>query len=342
MTVIEIAKKAGVSIGTVDRVLHHRGRVSNDTQKKIEQIIADEGFQPNPLARHLKRGHGYKIGLLIPDRSMENGYWTQQYEGMAAGAEKLSAFAFEIKTFEYMRTDRLSLKEQFERMCKSDCCAYVIAPLMQEEMLVLLSGKNALPITKPYCFIDSPLPGASPLCTVAQNPFQAGYTAAHLTRLCAGRSGDFAVIKPFSEAYNLNERVRGFCKWFKEHPYEGNAVTVICSDSSDRSISAEVYKLAGADKELAGICTVNEATHVTAEKVDLLGLKKNIAVTGFDLVAENCAGLKSDKIDGLISQNPCEQGKTVMMNLYRKLVLEEDPDENTEIPIDIYFKENLV
>ncbi len=55
MTVIEIAKRAGVSIGTVDRVLHNRGRVSEETRQRINAIISEEGYQPNPLARHLKR-----------------------------------------------------------------------------------------------------------------------------------------------------------------------------------------------------------------------------------------------------------------------------------------------
>jgi len=39
MTVHEIAALAGVSIGTVDRVLHKRGRVSAATKAKIEAII---------------------------------------------------------------------------------------------------------------------------------------------------------------------------------------------------------------------------------------------------------------------------------------------------------------
>jgi len=44
MTVKEIAELAGVSIGTVDRVLHSRGRVSRSTRERIETIIKDTGF----------------------------------------------------------------------------------------------------------------------------------------------------------------------------------------------------------------------------------------------------------------------------------------------------------
>ena len=55
MTVTDIAKLANVSIATVDRVLHNRGRVAETTKKRIEQIIKYSGYQPDPLARYLKK-----------------------------------------------------------------------------------------------------------------------------------------------------------------------------------------------------------------------------------------------------------------------------------------------
>lgn len=43
MKISEIAKAAGVSVGTVDRVLHNRGRVSKETKANIEKIIKENG-----------------------------------------------------------------------------------------------------------------------------------------------------------------------------------------------------------------------------------------------------------------------------------------------------------
>jgi LacI family transcriptional regulator len=51
MTVHEIATLAGVSIGTVDRVLHKRGRVSEATRARVEARIEQYQFTPNPIAR---------------------------------------------------------------------------------------------------------------------------------------------------------------------------------------------------------------------------------------------------------------------------------------------------
>ena len=48
MTTIEIiAKKAGVSRGTVDRVLHDRGQVKPETAERVRAVMEEMDFQPN-------------------------------------------------------------------------------------------------------------------------------------------------------------------------------------------------------------------------------------------------------------------------------------------------------
>ena len=43
----DIAEKAGVSSGTVDRVLHKRGNVSEAAQKKVEEVLKHINYTPN-------------------------------------------------------------------------------------------------------------------------------------------------------------------------------------------------------------------------------------------------------------------------------------------------------
>ena len=54
ITIKEIAKEAGVSIGTVDRVLHNRGRVSREAQEKVNAVVEKAGYKP---------GDDFKISL---------------------------------------------------------------------------------------------------------------------------------------------------------------------------------------------------------------------------------------------------------------------------------------
>ena len=43
----DIAERAGVSVGTVDRVLHDRPNVSEPARKKVEQALKEMNYQPN-------------------------------------------------------------------------------------------------------------------------------------------------------------------------------------------------------------------------------------------------------------------------------------------------------
>ncbi len=337
MTVIEIAKMAGVSIGTVDRVLHNRGRVSSETRARIQNIIEKEGYQPNPLARHLKRNKEYRIGVMIPELEKESRYWNQIYEGILKAAEELSAFSFKIELFEFLRPDRASLVSAWERMKSSDCCAYVIAPVMQEETLVLLLGEKEKSI---YTLIDSPLPGSDPLTTVAQDPFRGGLLAGKMMDLVSHSNGPFVVIRPFTEAFNLNERVRGFYSWFSSRK-EVTLFDIVCSENDMEATHAILEKLLSEHADLKGIFAVSSIGHKLVDIIDARGKKKNIAIVGYDLVSENVQYLKEGKIDCLISQRPEEQGRHVIYQLYKKLVLEEEPVTKIDMPLDIYFKENL-
>ncbi len=338
MTVIEIAKRAGVSIGTVDRVLHNRGRVSAETRQRIQDIINEEGYQPNPLARHLKRNRDYRIGVMIPELEKESRYWNLIYDGILKAADELSAFSFKIEMFKFVRPDRASLVNAFERMTASDCCAYIIAPVMQEETLVMLMEMEK---KVPYSFIDCPLPGANPVSTVAQDPFRGGYLAGRMMDIVSHSEGPFAVIRPFTEAFNLNERARGFNSWFVARP-KIRLLDIVCSESQMDETNSILVNLLIDNPDLKGIFAVSSIGHKIVDIIDARGRKKDIAVIGYDLVAENVQYLKDGKIDCLISQRPEEQGRHVLFQLYRKIVLEEVPTSMIHMPLDIYFKENLV
>ena len=62
-TIKEIAELAKVSIGTVDRVIHNRGRVSKETEKKIKAIIDELNYQPNFFAKNLKLSKEFNFNL---------------------------------------------------------------------------------------------------------------------------------------------------------------------------------------------------------------------------------------------------------------------------------------
>jgi LacI family transcriptional regulator len=66
VTIYDVAKRAGVGIATVSRVLNDSPAVSVSNRQKVLNAINDLNYQPNSSARHLARGDTYTIGIMSP------------------------------------------------------------------------------------------------------------------------------------------------------------------------------------------------------------------------------------------------------------------------------------
>ncbi len=65
-TIKDVAKRAGVSIATVSRVMNERGPISAGTQKKVQKAMEDLNYQPNEMARALQKKESHILGLIVP------------------------------------------------------------------------------------------------------------------------------------------------------------------------------------------------------------------------------------------------------------------------------------
>ena len=86
-TIADVAARAGVSIGTVSRVLNGLDRVSPETRQRIRQAIAALQYQPSNLARGLALSQTKTIGLVIP--SITDSF----FSGFVRGAEETATAA---------------------------------------------------------------------------------------------------------------------------------------------------------------------------------------------------------------------------------------------------------
>ncbi len=67
ITIKEIAKKSGVSVGTVSKVLNYDMTVGEINRKKVMRTIEELNYKPNKIARSLSKGKTKNIGFIIPD-----------------------------------------------------------------------------------------------------------------------------------------------------------------------------------------------------------------------------------------------------------------------------------
>ena len=67
-TIRDVARAAGVSIGTVSKVMNHTGALAQATRDRVAAVAAELRFRPNALAQSLHSGMSGSIGLMSNDR----------------------------------------------------------------------------------------------------------------------------------------------------------------------------------------------------------------------------------------------------------------------------------
>ena len=334
MTITEIAAQAGVSIGTVDRVLHNRGRVAPQTRERVEAVIAQCGYQPNPLARQLKRKGNFTTGVLLPMPDA-GGYWQLLQSGMTEAQHMLNWFAIKLQFQYYDRClpgSFAAAAEQLKTQFHPD--AYVIAPVVPEEVLPFLSELT----DTPFLFVDSPLAQTEPVATIAQNPYKAGFCAARVMYLLKG-SDQYACLRMYANAYNLRERYRGFRDFFKQDQ-SSSVIEAVCPATKEADVCAFLDDFTARYPELSGMFVSHAEAYFVSKYLTFRGLKDRIALIGFDNLPENRSALADGSIDCIISQRPEYQGYASIYEIYRSCLLSQPSRETIDIPIDIFFKEN--
>jgi LacI family transcriptional regulator len=80
ITITDVARRAGVSISTVSRVLNNSASVSQELQKKVLQAAKELDYQPNKLAQGLRRKTTGTVGVIIP--SLEGIFFHEVIQGI--------------------------------------------------------------------------------------------------------------------------------------------------------------------------------------------------------------------------------------------------------------------
>jgi LacI family transcriptional regulator len=87
VSIVDVAKRAGLSPTTVSRVINKTGYFSEETMRKVEDAIKELGYRPNWMARSLKGKPSGLIGLIIPDIS--NVFYTSVARDVSESLRKL-------------------------------------------------------------------------------------------------------------------------------------------------------------------------------------------------------------------------------------------------------------
>ena len=86
LTIMDIAREAGVSKATVSRVINNSGAVSPRTKERVLEIIKENKFSPSATARNLSKGTSSAIGFVVPE--IDNPFFGEILRGVTEITDK--------------------------------------------------------------------------------------------------------------------------------------------------------------------------------------------------------------------------------------------------------------
>src|SRR4029453_3898123 len=86
VTAVDVARRAGVSIATVSRVLHRSVNVSDDVAERVLEAVTELGYVPHAAARSLAQGKTTTIGVLPPEIRLE--FFSPMLRGIESAARE--------------------------------------------------------------------------------------------------------------------------------------------------------------------------------------------------------------------------------------------------------------
>ncbi len=342
ITIKDIANKAKVSTGTVDRVIHNRPGVSIKTKEKIDKIIRESNFQVNKIASTLAFNKKYTIAVLIPESRSDTNFWSQPNSGILKAGDEIKTFRGELSFFYYNQFDSSSFIEAFHALVKSEPDAVLMAPVFYKETIDLIHFLDDS--STPYLFININIKGLNNISFIGQHSINSGYLAAKLMNLLLSNSGDIlipVVLKNIDNHLTIDSRISGFKSYFKERNKAVKLYEIILTDiNNQNNVHKTISKQLEQNKNIKGIFVPSSYVNYIAKYFKDYDLSR-LKLIGFDISEENIHFLKDETIDFLISQNAFNQGYDGIKTLFDFIANKIVPDQRYYSPIKLLTKENI-
>jgi len=336
----DIARLAGVSVGTVDRVLHQRGKVSGKSYQKVQAVLQQIDYKPNLIARSLGLNKTFRVAAILPDPKLDP-FWAQSYGGIRQSREEWQQQGLVISPHFYDLHNSESFTDVFKKAIESRPEGVVVAPLFYKEALPFFHELHGLNI--PYILFNTLIKEPAPLSFIGQDLYQSGRLAAELLSLGIALGGIVAILHVHEDLPNsvhLMEKERGFREYLSSSTDKKFKTVTLHLEAPDKpSFRSDLLALLG-NENLKGIFISTSKTYEVVEVMKEIG-KKGITIVGYDLLEQNLSYLKHGYIHFLINQNPSKQASSAIRSLVEYLVFKTTPPSKTLLPLEIITKENM-
>ncbi len=328
-TIKMIAERAGVSIGTVDRVLHNRPYVKAEVRERVLAVMAELDYHPNRMASALATS-GTSRRFIVIQPEWVRFIQAAMADGVARFLEERRDYNVSVDILRYPHGDTdscLRLLEQAERtdihgvaLCGSDCEA--IRSRLRE-----LAGRGI-----PVVTFNSDIPQGSRLCYVGEDAHHAGRVAGEIAAkfLCPGQQ----VLLAYSGLEYIGHKARadGFFERLKERGFSQRDFRVAAThDDYDETLAAVTAALE-TEPDLHYIYMATQSVSACVEALRRAGRTGQVRVLAHDDSPEIRQFLREGLVDFAIDQNLPYQSYQALSVLFGLVVEHRQPERDCFYP----------
>lgn len=344
-TIIDVALKAGVSKGTVDRVIHNRGYVSPESRTRVDQAIEELGYRPNMYASLLSRKSDKTIAILIP-KATKDEYWGLIYEGLMMSESGLNSIGFVIRTFYYDQYDENSFKEATSKLLGSNPAGVIFPPLFKETSFELAKRLHESGI--PYVYVDTKIEEDGHYLSYYGMPmYKSGQLCASLlTEHCRPEDlKQVAAIRIIRDSSGKADptvlRREGFNDYIEEHFPSCEILNFFIDPKDPSKIDERMELFFSQHPNIKHMAMFNSRIHLVKGYLESHPDPER-RVIGFDNLRKNLEMLSNGSVDKLISQQSMLWGRLAANNL-TNFILKQNVHERTDnyVHMDILSKLNI-
>ena len=337
-TIKEIAELSGVSRGTVDRVLNHRGFVKPETEKKVLEIAELLNYEPNKagmaLAAQKKK---YVIGVLL--FSEENPFFDAVMEGLDAKLKELSIYGCTMIT----RRIPFDLKTQLdtmEEMRSEGIHGLILSPYNAPEVQTKIDDFHACGI--PCVTVNTDIPNSKRIAYVGSDYLKCGRVAANLLQLLGFGIMKVGIVTGSHNILCHEERIRGFSDYIKECRLPVEIMDIRENGDDDYQSYDAVSAMLAEHPDINAIYFTAAGVYGGCRAIQNANMRKAPIVITFDAVPSTKEMLLANVVTATICQHPKEQGSLSLAILVDYLLTNRLPEQPlVHMDLEIKIKESL-
>lgn len=336
-TVHDLARQAGVSLATIDRVLNRRPGVRQATIEKVEKAIAELDFHRDISASLLARSRDIRVEVILPageNRFMANLARAFDSEARRRGAERMRINVSRLRALEGGAMARAVA--QLDR-ATCDCAILVAADTPPIRAAV---GK-AIAASIPIVTLVSDLPDSARRLFVGIDNLAAGRTAASLMGRFCRDGGKIGLVAGSLDLRDHRQRYEGFVEVARREFPTLHLVGPVEGHDEAAGTAAAVSSLIADNRDLAGIYSMGAGNAGLVSALELTRRAGRIRVIAHEVTETSAEALRRGTFDIVLDQNP-EGESRAALDAARMIAL--DPDAalgDISVEIGIFLRDNL-